>query len=46
MGGTNSIISLESVNQTIIDLNEYKCSNKGLILPCKLNDRIVIKEGD
>ena len=31
----NSLVSLETTNQTIIDLNVYKCSDKGLILPCK-----------
>jgi hypothetical protein len=32
MGGTNSIIN---VANTTIDLNEYTCSNRGLILPRK-----------
>ena len=30
MGGSNSIINI--ANNTI-DLNEYKCSDRGLILP-------------
>ena len=33
MGGSSSVITI--TNQTSIDLNEYACSNKGLILPRK-----------
>lgn len=33
MGGTNSIINVVNVTEPIIDLNEYKCSDRGLILP-------------
>lgn len=34
MGGTNSVINVQYGNTTI-DLNEYKCSDRGLILPSK-----------
>lgn len=37
MGGTNSIINLKSVNTSFIDLNEYACSDRGLVLPCNEN---------
>lgn len=32
MGGTNSIITVSNAT-TLIDLNDYKCSDRGLILP-------------
>ena len=35
MGGTNSIVQVEFANTTI-DLNDYKCSNRGLLLPCNI----------
>lgn len=38
MGGTNSVVN---VGNTTIDLNEYQCSDRGLILPCKLNTRLI-----
>lgn len=34
MGGTNSVINVPGANVSI-NLNEYQCSNRGLILPCK-----------
>ena len=33
MGGTNSIVEVGVANTTI-DLNDYKCSDRGLLLPC------------
>jgi hypothetical protein len=35
MGGTNSIIKVPDSNTTI-NLNDYECSDRGLLLPCKL----------
>ncbi len=35
MGSTNSIIFVTEANTTI-DLNDYKCSDRGLILPREL----------
>lgn len=37
MGSSNSIIT--SVSNETIDLNIYTCSNRGLILPSKFNQR-------
>ncbi len=34
MGGTNSIINVPIANTTI-NLNDYECSDRGLLLPCK-----------
>ena len=39
MGGSNSVIYVDSLNLTTnstINLNEYKCSDRGLVLPSKL----------
>lgn len=33
MGNSRSIVDFDRLNQTKVDLNDYECSNRGLILP-------------
>ena len=35
MGNSRSVVEFNKLNQSVIDLNDYECSNRGLILPRK-----------
>jgi hypothetical protein len=35
MGNSRSVVDFNKLNQSVIDLNDYECSNRGLILPSK-----------
>ena len=35
MGNSRSVVEFNKLNQSVIDLNDYECSNRGLILPSK-----------
>ena len=41
MGNSKSVVDFNKLNQTVIDLNDYECSNRGLILPCKFKPLII-----
>ena len=37
MGNSRSVVEFNKLNQSVIDLNDYECSKRGLILPSKFS---------